>query len=194
MIINGVTINDLLLYKSRSIVYLLLALWEPFDVWILRLYWLLAGDLFEQARAKLPKKRRRVLPVEQPRGPHVRPGAPGGGPPASGGGGGGNGGGGPRGGGGASGAGGGSSDGMPPRRMNAIKPPNASSKEFTSPKMGKITLHTFPFITHIIFFVRWVLHFFFFLLLLLLLFLLILFFSITVFFSFWIRFINDRLL
>lgn len=26
---------------------------------------------------------------------------------------------------------------MPPRRMNAIKPPNATSKEFTSPKMGK---------------------------------------------------------
>lgn len=39
-----------------------------------------------QARAKLPKKRRRVLPVEQPRGPRL-PGAPGaGGPPGCGGG------------------------------------------------------------------------------------------------------------
>jgi potassium voltage-gated channel Shaw-related subfamily C protein len=37
-----------------------------------------------QARAKLPKKRRRVLPVEQPRGPRL-PGAPGqGGPPGCG--------------------------------------------------------------------------------------------------------------
>lgn len=75
-----------------------------------------------------------MLPVEQPRGPHVRPAGPGG-PPGSGGGG-------PRsGGGGAScGAGGPGGDGpMPQRRMNAMKPSNAvvSTKDFMSPKMGK---------------------------------------------------------
>lgn len=90
----------------------------------------------KQARAKLPKKRRRVLPVEHasgPRGPQlaIRPGATG--APGSGG---------PRG---AVSGGPGNirdSDGMP-SRMKAIKPPPSianNSKEFTGgPKnMGKI--------------------------------------------------------
>ncbi|XP_052128652.1 potassium voltage-gated channel protein Shaw isoform X2 [Frankliniella occidentalis] len=75
-----------------------------------------------QARAKLPKKRRRVLAVEPIRLP-VRPGQPGqpGGPGCPGGGGGLGGGGGP---GGPGGRGGGDPMGGPPaqnRRMNAIK-------------------------------------------------------------------------
>ena len=70
--------------------------------------------------------------MEQPRGPRTPgvPGQPGNsqGPPDRGGGGAG----GPRG------IGPSSGDGMPPRRMNAMKP--NSSKEFMSPKMGKIFL------------------------------------------------------
>lgn len=77
-----------------------------------------------QARAKLPKKRRRVLPVEQPRGPRL-PGAPGaGGPPGCG----------------PGGPGGGMPGGCGPpgvqnRRMNAIK--QNHPKDMMGQKMGE---------------------------------------------------------
>lgn len=64
-----------------------------------------------QARAKLPKKRRRVLPVEQPRGPRAGIGPPVGGPPAVG------------------------SVAVQNRRMNAIK--QNHPKDFMGPKMGE---------------------------------------------------------
>lgn len=69
--------------------------------------------------------------MEQPRGPRMpgvpgQPGSQGPGERA----------GGPGGAGGPRGIGGSSADGMPPRRMNAMKP--NSSKEFMSPKMGEI--------------------------------------------------------
>ncbi|KAI9560919.1 hypothetical protein GHT06_011874 [Daphnia sinensis] len=91
-----------------------------------------------QARAKLPKKRRRVLPVEHasgPRGPQlaIRPGAPG--APGSGG---------PRG---AVSGGPGNlrdSDGMP-SRMKAIKPPPTianNAKEFTGGPKNMVGLTT----------------------------------------------------
>ncbi|XP_059350673.1 potassium voltage-gated channel protein Shaw-like isoform X2 [Daphnia carinata] len=91
-----------------------------------------------QARAKLPKKRRRVLPVEHasgPRGPQlaIRPGAPG--APGSGG---------PRG---ALSGGPGNlrdSDGMP-SRMKAIKPPPTianNAKEFTGGPKNMVGLTT----------------------------------------------------
>ena len=73
-----------------------------------------------------------MLPVEQPRGPHVRPGQPAIGPPPPGGTNGGNGGGGCPRSLGASGPGGGDG-GMPQRR--SMKP--NMSKEFASPKVGK---------------------------------------------------------
>nr|CAD7194046.1 unnamed protein product [Timema douglasi] len=80
-----------------------------------------------QARAKLPKKRRRVLPVEQPRGPRL-PGAPtgpGGGPAPCG-----------PGAGGMQGAGGCGVGGPAPqnRRMNAIK--TNHPKDMMGPRMG----------------------------------------------------------
>jgi len=77
-----------------------------------------------QARAKLPKKRRRVLPVEQPRGPRL-PGVPGPGiPPGCG----------------PGGPGGGMPGGCAPpgaqnRRMNAIK--QNHPKDMMSQKMGE---------------------------------------------------------
>lgn len=73
-----------------------------------------------------------MLPVEQPRGPHVRPGQPAIGAPPAGGTNGGNGGGGcPRSGGPPGPTGG---DGLMPQRRS-MKP--NMSKEFASPKMGK---------------------------------------------------------
>nr|CAH0109249.1 unnamed protein product [Daphnia galeata] len=88
-----------------------------------------------QARAKLPKKRRRVLPVEHasgPRGPQlaIRPGATGGGPGSAGG---------PR----CAASGGAGnirdSDGMP-TRMKAIKPP--PNKDFTGGPKNMVGLTT----------------------------------------------------
>nr|CAD7460526.1 unnamed protein product [Timema tahoe] len=85
-----------------------------------------------QARAKLPKKRRRVLPVEQPRGPRL-PGAPtgpGGGPAPCG-----------PGAGGMQGAGGCGGGGPAPqnRRMNAIK--TNHPKDMMGPRMGTLLMH-----------------------------------------------------
>nr|CAD7425754.1 unnamed protein product [Timema monikensis] len=85
-----------------------------------------------QARAKLPKKRRRVLPVEQPRGPRL-PGAPtgpGGGPAPCG-----------PGAGGMQGAGGCGVGGPAPqnRRMNAIK--TNHPKDMMGPRMGTLLMH-----------------------------------------------------
>nr|CAD7444843.1 unnamed protein product [Timema bartmani] len=88
-----------------------------------------------QARAKLPKKRRRVLPVEQPRGPRL-PGAPTGpGRPAPCG----------PGAGGMQGAGGCGGGGPAPqnRRMNAIK--TNHPKDMMGPRMGTLLMHNGSF-------------------------------------------------
>lgn len=94
-----------------------------------------------QARAKLPKKRRRVLPVEQPRGPMRLPGQ---GPPS------GPGGtpvgpcGGPVGGGGGGGIPSSVSSGNMNRRMNPAKANNP--KEMMGPKMGKHNIPHIPLV------------------------------------------------